>query len=179
MSMCLPLNIFRLSFCLSARILKWKCSATLTSFEDTGLQASSAFRSAKKRRWPSCFAGFLIQPRLMATSTITANCLRFKALNVSWIYSRQNRRAWIILHNKHQWRRKGQEIGPANGCEVANVCRTAFGASSLTSTSFSKSAQWCQVAWDDPPFNEWRDYCKLIFHNLPSPSGKAQSGFAF
>lgn len=74
---------------------------------------------------------------------------------------------------------KGQEIGLANRCEVANVRRTVFRASSLTSTSFSKSAQWCQVAWDDPPFNEWRDYCKLIFHNLPSPSGKAQSGFAF
>lgn len=175
MSLFLPHTFFFSSFqffCLSTIRIEWKMCCHF-------LKASKAFRSAKKHRWPSCNAGFFIQHSLMATGTITANRLHFEALNVGWIYSRQNRWAWIILHNKHQWRRKGQEIGPANRCEVANVRRTVFRASSLTSTSFSKSAQWCQVARDDPPFNEWRDYCKLIFHNLPSPSGKAQSGFAF
>lgn len=74
----------------------------------------------------------------METSTITANCQLFSSVSQSWIYSRQNRSAWIIVDNKHEWRRKGQEMGSANGYEVANVRRTVFHASSLTSTSFSK-----------------------------------------
>lgn len=73
----------------------------------------------------------------------------------------------------------GKKWAPLMVMKLQNMSLNVSHASSLTSTSFLKSAQWCQVAWDDPPFNECRDYCKLISHNLPSPSGKAQSGFAF
>lgn len=74
---------------------------------------------------------------------------------------------------------KRQGIGSANGYEAAKYAPECVSCLLTNKHIIFKSAQWCQVAWDDPPFNECRDYCKLIFHNLPSPSGKAQSGFAF